>query len=204
MGWTFQPSQGRDRVEIIRDLLDYETDAHAQKVIDYAVVGTTVYLLVSRTPKAAWEPSTTYVNDADGSFRWIAVVLTQKARDAYDFGHKELEVAGGFRIVAFSGETAVFKATALSDERRFGVLQIARGNPASGSPRIAAEFIATHKSAAPGQHRTLRRKDDRGILSSFADSAKGYKTAAIRRVGSARKAIFHREGKMMTIPSVRC
>jgi hypothetical protein len=69
MGWTFQPSQGRDRVEIIRDLLDYETDAHAQKVIDYAVVGTTIYLLVSRTPKAAWEPSTTYVNDADGSFR---------------------------------------------------------------------------------------------------------------------------------------
>jgi hypothetical protein len=95
MGWTFQPSQGRDRVEIIRDLLDYETDAHAQKVIDYAVVVTTVYLLVSRTPKAAWEPSTTYVNDADGSFRWIAVVLTQKARDAYDFGHKELEESMG-------------------------------------------------------------------------------------------------------------
>jgi hypothetical protein len=42
-GWTFMPSQGRDRVEIIGPLLDYETDAYAQKVIDHAVVGTTVY-----------------------------------------------------------------------------------------------------------------------------------------------------------------
>jgi uncharacterized protein DUF6927 len=95
MGWTFMPSQGRDRVEIIRDLLDYETDAYAQKVIDHAVVGTTVYLLVARTPKAAWEPSTSYVNDADGSFRWIAVVLTSKARDAYDFGYKDMEESMG-------------------------------------------------------------------------------------------------------------
>jgi hypothetical protein len=71
MGWTFMASQGRDRVEIIRPLLDYETDANAQKVIDHAVIGTTVYLLVCRTPKGAWEPSTTYVNDADGSYRWI-------------------------------------------------------------------------------------------------------------------------------------
>jgi hypothetical protein len=91
MGWTFTPSQGRDRLEIIRPLLDYETDTYAQKVIDHAVVGTTVYLLVSRAPKAAWEPSTTYVNDSDGSLRWIAVYLTRKARDAYDFGYKDLQ-----------------------------------------------------------------------------------------------------------------
>jgi hypothetical protein len=101
MGWTFMPSRGRDRLEIISPLLDYETDAYAQKVVDHAVVGTTVYLLVSRTPKAAWEPSTTYVNDVDGSFRWIAVFLTRKARDGYDFGYKDLEVPGGFRTVAF-------------------------------------------------------------------------------------------------------
>src|SRR5262249_18422828 len=30
------------------------------------------------------------VNDADGSFRWIAVVLTRKANDAYDFGLKDM------------------------------------------------------------------------------------------------------------------
>jgi hypothetical protein len=76
-------------------LLDCETDAYAQKVIDHAVVGTTVYLLVARTPKAAWEPNTSYVNDADGSFRWIAVFLTRKARDAYDFGYKDLEESMG-------------------------------------------------------------------------------------------------------------
>jgi hypothetical protein len=54
-----------------------------------------VYLLVSRAPKAAWEPSTTYVNDADGSFRWIAVYLTRKARDAHDFGYKDMDEAVG-------------------------------------------------------------------------------------------------------------
>jgi hypothetical protein len=60
------------------------------KVIDLAVVGTTVYVLCCRTPKAAWKPDTTYINDPDGSFRWIAVFLTQKARDAYDFGYKDM------------------------------------------------------------------------------------------------------------------
>ena len=95
MGWTFQPSRGRDRVDIIRSLLDYESDAYDQKIIDHAVVGTTVYLLVQRTPKGAWGPSTFYVNDADGSFRWIAVFLTSKTRDAYDFGYKDLVEAMG-------------------------------------------------------------------------------------------------------------
>jgi hypothetical protein len=95
MGWTFMPSRGRDAVEIIRGQLEWENDIFTDKVIDHAVVGTTLYLLVCRTPKAAWEPSTTYVNDADGSFRWIAVVLTSKARDAYDLGYKELEESMG-------------------------------------------------------------------------------------------------------------
>jgi hypothetical protein len=89
------PSRGRDRVGIIRPLLEYKTDAYAQKINDHGVVGTTVYLLVCRTPKAAWEPSTIDVNDADGSFRWIAVFLTRKARDAYDFGYKDLEESMG-------------------------------------------------------------------------------------------------------------
>jgi hypothetical protein len=101
MGWTFMPSRGRDAIEIIRGQLEWENDTFTDKVIDHAIVGTTVYLLVCRTPKAAWEPSTTYINDADGSFRWIAVFLTQKARDAYDFGYKDLDVPGGFRTVAF-------------------------------------------------------------------------------------------------------
>jgi hypothetical protein len=95
MGWTFMPSRGRDAVEIIRGQLEWENDIFTDKVIDHAVVGTTLYLLVCRTPKAAWEPSTTYVNGADGSFRWIAVVLTSKARNAYDFGYKDLEESMG-------------------------------------------------------------------------------------------------------------
>ncbi len=90
MGWTFMQSRGRDRVDIIRELLNYETDAHIQKIIDYAVVGTTVYLLVRCTPKGVWEPDATCINDADGSFRWIAIFLTRKTRDAYDFGYKDM------------------------------------------------------------------------------------------------------------------
>jgi hypothetical protein len=95
MGWTYMPSRGRDRAEIVRDQLNWENDTFTDKVLDLAVVGTTVYILVCRTPKAAWEPSTTYVNEADGSFRWIAVFLTQKARDAYDFGYKDIEESMG-------------------------------------------------------------------------------------------------------------
>jgi hypothetical protein len=95
MGWTFLQSRGRDRVDIIRSQLDYENDGYAQNVIDHAVVGTTVYLLVRRTPKRGWEPNTVYVNDADGSFRWIAVFLTRKSRDAYDFGYKDMEESMG-------------------------------------------------------------------------------------------------------------
>jgi hypothetical protein len=95
MGWTFMPSRGRDAIEIIRSALEWENDIFTDKVIDHAVIGTTVYLLVCRTPKAARKPSTTYVNDADGSFRWLAVVLTRKARDAYDFGYKDLEESMG-------------------------------------------------------------------------------------------------------------
>jgi hypothetical protein len=95
MGWTFIPSRGRDRTEIIRDQLNWENDTFTDKVLDLAVVGTTVYILVCRTPKAAWEPSTEYVNDDDGSFRWIAVFLTRKARDAHDFGYKDIEEGMG-------------------------------------------------------------------------------------------------------------
>jgi hypothetical protein len=95
MGWTFMPSHGRDAVEIIRAQLEWENDTFTDKVIDHAVVGTTVYLLVGRTPKGVWKPSATYVNDVDSSLRWIAVVLTRKARDAYDFGYKELEQSMG-------------------------------------------------------------------------------------------------------------
>jgi hypothetical protein len=95
MGWTFMPSRGRDAVEIIRGQLEWENDTFTDKVIDHAVVGTTIYLLVCRTPKTAWEPNATYVNDADGSFRWIAVVLTEKARDSCDFGYKDLHESMG-------------------------------------------------------------------------------------------------------------
>jgi hypothetical protein len=95
MGWTFMPSHGRDRAEIIRSQLNWENDTITDKVLDLAVAGTTVYLLVCRTPKAGWEPDTTYVNDADGTFRWIAVFLTRKARDAYDFGYKDLTESMG-------------------------------------------------------------------------------------------------------------
>jgi hypothetical protein len=114
MGWTFMPSRGRDAVEIIRDQLECENDTFADKVIDHAVVGTTIYLLVARTPKAAWKPCATYVNDADGSFRWIAVVLTSKARDAYDFGYKELEEWMG-PVEASCPKRIIAAASALRD-----------------------------------------------------------------------------------------
>lgn len=95
MGWTFMQSRGRDPLDIIRELLDYETDAYAQNVIDHAVAGTTVYLLVRRMPKGAWEPDFHYVNDDDGSYRWIAVFLTRRARDVFDFGYKDMSESMG-------------------------------------------------------------------------------------------------------------
>ena len=100
-------------------------------VLDLAVVGTTVYLLVRRTPKGLWEPNNDYLNDADGSFRWIAIFLTRKVRDAFDFGYSRR-----FQNCSFLGEIAVFKATALPVERRFWLLRIVRGNATSGSPQI--------------------------------------------------------------------
>jgi hypothetical protein len=95
MGWTFMPSNGKDRVTIIREQLDYDTDAYTQKVIDHATLGSTVYLLVQRTPKGACQPDRTYINDADGAFRWIAVFLTRKHRYAYDFGYKDMSEGMG-------------------------------------------------------------------------------------------------------------
>ncbi len=95
MGWTFMRSRGKDRITIIRELLDYDTDTYTQEIIDHAAVGTTVYLLVKRTPKGTWEPNSTYINDTDGSFRWIAVFLTRYARDACDFGYKDMEESMG-------------------------------------------------------------------------------------------------------------
>jgi hypothetical protein len=97
MGWTFMPSHGRGRFEIIAKQLDYENDAYTQKVIDQALDGATVYLLAERRPKGEWRPDSTYINDADGSFRWIGVFLTRKARDACDFGYKDMSESMGPR-----------------------------------------------------------------------------------------------------------
>jgi hypothetical protein len=97
MAWTFMPSGGRGRLEIIGKQLNYENDAHTQKVIGQALDGATVYLLVERRPKGEWQPDGTYINDTDGSFRWIAAVLTRKARDAYDFGYKDMSESMGPR-----------------------------------------------------------------------------------------------------------
>jgi hypothetical protein len=69
------------------------------------------------------EPSTTYVNEADGSFRWIAVFLTQKARDAYDFGYKGIEESMG-PVEASCPKRIIAAASTLrhpdpSDERNY-------------------------------------------------------------------------------------
>jgi hypothetical protein len=54
-----EKSHGLDFHANIRQQLDDDNDAYAQKVIDHATVGSTVYLLVQRTPKGVWEPDST-------------------------------------------------------------------------------------------------------------------------------------------------
>jgi hypothetical protein len=89
MGWTFMPSRSRNRLEMIRPLLNYENDSYTQQIIDHALTGTTVYLLAERKPKGPWEPDHTYINDPDGTFRWIAVFQTRRDRGEFDFGYKD-------------------------------------------------------------------------------------------------------------------
>jgi hypothetical protein len=143
MGWTFMPSRGRDRTEIIRGKLDWDNDTFTDKVLDLAVVGATVYLLVCRTPKAAWEASTIYVNDANGSFRWIAVFLTRKARDAYDFGYKTSRKAWAGRRPAVPGGF-------LLPRPRFAIpIQPSKGITPHVGDRNASTKLPTGPSAKP-------------------------------------------------------
>ena len=97
MGWTTMRSRGRSRLEILRELFRNSNATFTDTVLDHSIQGGTVYMLVERRPLpgAAFEPSHTYVNDPDGAFRWIAVFLTRRARDEYDFGYKDMEESMG-------------------------------------------------------------------------------------------------------------
>jgi hypothetical protein len=98
MGWTFLRTASRSRIDIVRKEVEYETESITQRVIDHSEAGSTVYMLVERKPKpgVAWEPHHTYVNDPDGTIRWIAVFLTKLSSGSdYNFGYKDLDETMG-------------------------------------------------------------------------------------------------------------
>ncbi len=95
MGWTYFASRGRDTITLLKETFVAE-NAHAKwEWLDHAVRGTVVYAVMRLTPKDG-SKDTTYVPDADGSFRFIAVFLTsRRGRDGYDFGYKDITESMG-------------------------------------------------------------------------------------------------------------
>ena len=88
-GWTFYASHGKSRERLLREEFQRDDKEHTFRVIDYAEDSRTAYVLIERKPEGAWKPDYAYINDADGSIRFVAVVLT-KHEPFGDFGFKEL------------------------------------------------------------------------------------------------------------------
>jgi hypothetical protein len=102
MGWTFFPGMGKSRLEHCVETIQYENERLAQRVIDSAVVGSVVYMLVEQRYKIDLPPEhfekNTYIPDPDGTVRAIAVFLTKsnkRASDGYDFGYKDMDESMG-------------------------------------------------------------------------------------------------------------
>jgi hypothetical protein len=100
MGWTSFPSRGRKTIDILKSEMERDNEFLSHRIVDYSIKGGTAYLLIERKlkPKSAdyGKPSDSYVNDPDGTIRFIAVVLTRRnARESYDFSCKDMEECMG-------------------------------------------------------------------------------------------------------------
>jgi hypothetical protein len=90
MGWTTFASRGRATVDILKDEINGENEHGKWEWLDHAQRGNVVYAVVRKTPKGE-SSDTTYACEADGSYRFILVVLTsRKGEPGYDFGYKDI------------------------------------------------------------------------------------------------------------------
>lgn len=95
MGWTYFASNGRDTITLLKNEINEDGTFAKWEWLDHATKGNVVYAVVKKTPKAE-NNDTTYVHDADGSFRFILVLLTSRKGEAgYDFGYKDITEAMG-------------------------------------------------------------------------------------------------------------
>ncbi len=95
MGWTYFSSLGRDTIDLLKSEMEGENDFAKWQWLDHARRGSVVYAVIRKTPKLP-SNDTTYVHDADGSFRFIVVLQTsRKGEPGYDFGYKDITESMG-------------------------------------------------------------------------------------------------------------
>jgi hypothetical protein len=77
MGWTYFASNGRDTITLLKNKINEDGTFAKWEWLDHAQKGSVVYAVVRKTPKGG-NNDTAYVHDADGSYRFILVLLTSR------------------------------------------------------------------------------------------------------------------------------
>ena len=93
MGWTTFAHRGASSRELCIREVASNNEHFTDTVVDSAQVGSTIYMVVLRRPKGEWTPNSIYVNDEDGTVRWLAVFLTSRRKG--EFGYKDMEESMG-------------------------------------------------------------------------------------------------------------
>lgn len=197
MGWTFIRTASRDRFDVVRKEVEYETDDYVQKVIDHSVVKNTVYMVVERRPKPGieWKPNPAYVNDPDGTFRWIAVFLTKVASDSYhNFGYKDLcETQGPY--VATCPKRLIAAASPLRDENSYAA-QWRRAclEAVAKNTELRARMKVWPEGATIKLNRPVR----------FADGYESdtFKASTIRRGGRTQRILIGQNGGLYRVSNL--
>ena len=90
MGWTFirndRPFR-REPIDILKAEIEGENESGSWKWLDHAQRGNAWYVLVEM--KGATTPIRSHVQDADGTFRYIVVILTSNKNN--EFGTKVMD-----------------------------------------------------------------------------------------------------------------
>jgi hypothetical protein len=86
---------GRDTITLLKRDHECENEHVKLEWLDHAIKGTVVYAVIKRTAKRN-NTDTTYVHDADGSYRFIAVFLTtRRGEPGHNFGYKAIAESSG-------------------------------------------------------------------------------------------------------------
>jgi hypothetical protein len=91
MGWTSFAHHGRGTIDILKDEFKWGSDRpYTCTILDHSQVGATVYMVIEHRPKPGteWKPDHLYLNDPDGTYRFIAVIKTE--RRAGEFAYKDM------------------------------------------------------------------------------------------------------------------